>query len=133
MVSGLRVIALTSFTRRDRVILAASLSLGVGNLLVPDWSSYIFTYSGSNGALIGFYNSRKFYIIVRNHFFSRRLIFWPSFLSVIIILSTPFLIAGIVASLLNSTLPEDSDSIIEDVDVDELETGQSVEEDLKGN
>lgn len=33
-VSGLKVISMCSFSRRDRMILAAGLSLGLGNLLV---------------------------------------------------------------------------------------------------
>lgn len=39
------------------MILASALSLGLGNLLVDDWSSYIFTYAGPNAALKGFMNS----------------------------------------------------------------------------
>ncbi|KAL8287462.1 hypothetical protein RQP46_003320 [Phenoliferia psychrophenolica] len=89
-VSGLKVLSMCSFSRRDRVILAAGLSFGLGNLLVSDWSSYIFTYAGSNAALEGFLNA------------------------LIIILSTPFLIAGIVCSLLNCTLPADPDSLVEE-------------------
>ena len=63
------------------MVLAAALSFGLGGLLVDDWSSYIFTYDGSNSALKGLFNS------------------------IVIVLSTPFLIAGIVASLLNAILP----------------------------
>lgn len=32
--SGLKILSYNKFTRRDRMILAASLSLGIGNLLV---------------------------------------------------------------------------------------------------
>lgn len=79
-VSGLKVISMNQFSRRDRVILAAALSLGLGNLLVPStslfplqvlskrvlmrsgiaWSSYIFSYAGSNSALSGFLDSSTF-------------------------------------------------------------------------
>lgn len=62
MVSGVRVIAMNAFTRRDRIILTAAFSLGVGNLLIPTWSSYIFT-AGSNSGLNGFYNSRKLLLL----------------------------------------------------------------------
>jgi xanthine/uracil permease len=131
-VSGLRVISMCSFTRRDRVILTAGLSFGIGNLLVPTWSSYsasilhppslfcvwkavtdrrfpllllsVFTYAGSNTALLGFLDS------------------------IIIILETPFLIAGIVCSLLNAILPDDPDSSILEMEEDaDVEAGKEVE------
>jgi len=78
-------------------------------MLVKDWTSYIFTYTGGNAALKGFMNS------------------------VIIILSTPFLIAGIIASLLNATLPLDADDedkaqhpplLLDDDATDTLESGR---------
>ncbi|SCZ88404.1 BZ3500_MvSof-1268-A1-R1_Chr10-2g02947 [Microbotryum saponariae] len=56
-VSGFRVLSYMSFTRRDRMILASALSLGLGNLLVPDWSSYIFTSTTTKASLKGFENS----------------------------------------------------------------------------
>lgn len=67
-VSGLKVISYTPFSRRDRIILAAGLSLGFGNLLVPGWSSHIFTYDGPNKALLGFLNSRKLHRSSRSFF-----------------------------------------------------------------
>ncbi|GAA5997477.1 nucleobase:cation symporter-2 family protein [Rhodotorula paludigena] len=85
-VAGMKIISTCAFSRRDRVILAASLSLGFATMLVKDFASYIFTYSGSNTALRGFMNS------------------------IVIILGTPFLIAGIIASILNATLPADPDA-----------------------
>ncbi|KAM0753435.1 xanthine/uracil permease [Meredithblackwellia eburnea MCA 4105] len=98
-VSGLKVISMCKFTRRDRIILASGLSLGIGNLLVPDWSSYIFTYSGDNHALLGFLDS------------------------IIIILETPFLIAGIICSLLNAILPHDeAETVVVDENDDESVT-----------
>ncbi|KAK9462829.1 permease family-domain-containing protein [Lipomyces oligophaga] len=53
-VSGLRIIATVPFTRRTRFILSASLAIGFGAILVPDWFEYVFTYSGDNHALRGF-------------------------------------------------------------------------------
>jgi uric acid-xanthine permease len=53
-VSGLKILSTVKYTRRNRFILAGSLTFGLGNLLVPDWYSYLFTYSGSNQALSGF-------------------------------------------------------------------------------
>lgn len=49
------------------------------------------------------------------------------FTSVIIILSTPFLIAGLIATLLNLLLPEENDTIFEA----ELESLEAVDEDVK--
>ncbi|KPV72973.1 uncharacterized protein RHOBADRAFT_17422 [Rhodotorula graminis WP1] len=108
-VSGLKILSTASFSRRDRVILAAALSFGLTTMLVKDWTSYIFTYKGGNAALKGFMNS------------------------LIIILSTPFLIAGIIASLLNATLPLDADDedkaqhpplLLDDDATDSLESGR---------
>lgn len=110
-VSGLRVISLCGFSRRDRVILAAALSLGMGNLLVPSWSSYIFTYEGDNHALTGFLDS------------------------IIIILETPFLIGGLIATLLNCTLPADPVDIPHQhdrEDEEDVEMGRG-SDDSKGN
>lgn len=55
----------------------------MGNIIVGDWASYIFTYEGSNTALVGFMNA------------------------ITIILSTPFLIGAIVAILVNLILPDE--------------------------
>merc|ERR1712093_881811 len=104
-VSGLKILSTAAFTRRDRIVLAAALSFGLTTMLVKDWTSYIFTYSGDNAALKGFMNS------------------------LIIILSTPFLIAGIIASLLNATLPAEVDEreqhppLLDDDAADSLELG----------
>jgi xanthine/uracil permease len=56
-VSGLRIATTNVFTRRTRFILTASLALGVGAILVPNWFSYVFTYSGDNKALQGFFDA----------------------------------------------------------------------------
>lgn len=42
VVSGLRVLSFVQYTRRDRFILAAALSFGIGDLLVPDIFIYLF-------------------------------------------------------------------------------------------
>lgn len=41
-VSGLRVLSYIRFTRRDRFVLAAALSFGVGDLLVPEIFTHLF-------------------------------------------------------------------------------------------
>jgi len=55
--SGIRIISTMPFTRRNRFILTASLAVGFGATLVPDWFDYVFTYSGDNNGLIGFFNA----------------------------------------------------------------------------
>jgi len=81
--SGLKVISYAKFTRRNRIVLASGLSVGIGNVIVHDWASYIFTYDGDNQALKGFMNA------------------------ITIIVSTPFLIAAIFGIIVNLILPSD--------------------------
>jgi len=56
-VSGIRIISTVPFTRRNRFILTASMSLGFGAILVPNWFSFAFTYKGDNQAKLGFFNA----------------------------------------------------------------------------
>ena len=56
-VSGIRIISTVPFTRRNRFILTAALSLGFGAILVPNWFSFVFTYNGGNQAKKGFFNA----------------------------------------------------------------------------
>lgn len=60
----------------------------------PGWSEHIFTYAGPNSSLKGFLDS------------------------LIIILETPFLIAGLIASILNALLPADPEALPEDHEAD---------------
>ncbi|KAJ7867443.1 xanthine/uracil permease [Mycena leptocephala] len=84
-VSGLRVLSYVRFTRRDRFVLAAALSFGVGDLLVPGIFTHLFDgVDHPNKALQGFFDS------------------------ITIVLSTPFLSAGIVAATLNLILPQEA-------------------------
>ena len=81
-VSGIRVLSYISFTRRDRFILAAALSFGIGDLLVPGIFTHLFDRVKSpSGGLAGLFDS------------------------ITIVLSTPFLISGIVAVILNQIIP----------------------------
>ncbi|KAI0089343.1 Xanthine/uracil permease [Irpex rosettiformis] len=83
-VSGIRVLDYTQFTRRDRFILAAALSFGVGDLLVPGIFTHLFEgVNHPNKGLQGLFDS------------------------ITIVLSTPFLVAGIVAAVLNLILPQE--------------------------
>lgn len=57
-VSGVRVLSYTRFTRRDRFVLAAALSFGIGDLLVPDVFTYLFdSVQHPNKGLQGLFNS----------------------------------------------------------------------------
>ncbi|KDN47160.1 Xanthine/uracil permease [Tilletiaria anomala UBC 951] len=89
VVSGLKIISTVKFTRRNRFILAASLSFGFGVLLVSDFFEYLFSYSGPNKALEGFLTS------------------------ITIVLSTPFLISAVVSMVLNFLLPYDVEDLVE--------------------
>lgn len=55
--SGLRVLAYTRFTRRDRFVLAAALSFGFGDLLVPDIFTHLFDGVNAGKGLQGLLNS----------------------------------------------------------------------------
>lgn len=99
--SGVRIISTTPITRRNRFILTAALALGFGATLVPNWFSFVFTYKGSNRALIGFFNA------------------------IVLVMETGFALAGFVALFLNLILPEE----IEDEDTPELTANSADDED----
>jgi len=96
--SGIRIISTTPFTRRNRFILTAALALGFGATLVPTWFSYVFTYTGNNRALLGFFNA------------------------IILVTETGFVLAAFTCLFLNLFLPEE----IEDDEAIEL-TGNTVD------
>lgn len=98
-VSDLRIISTAPFSRRNRFILTASLALGFGATLVPTWFSYVFTYSGKNRALLGFYNA------------------------IVLVTETGFALTAFVSLILNLILPEE----IEDEETSEL-TANEVDE-----
>ncbi|KAI0807753.1 xanthine/uracil permease [Fomes fomentarius] len=90
-VSGLRVLSYAQFTRRDRFVLAAALSFGLADVLVPGIFTHLFDgVDNPSSGLEGLFNS------------------------ITIILSTPFLAAGIVASLLNIILPREMEDVVSD-------------------
>ncbi|KAI9000895.1 Xanthine/uracil permease [Trametes punicea] len=98
--SGVRVLSYNRFTRRDRFVLAAAFSFGIGDLLVPTIFTHLFDgVSHPNKGLQGLFDS------------------------ITIVLSTPFLISGLVALVLNLILPQedagdDDDDVVEVVDVE---------------
>jgi NCS2 family nucleobase:cation symporter-2 len=91
-VSGMRIISTMPFTRRNRFILTASLAVGYGVTLVPTWFDYVFTYSGNNRSLLGFYNA------------------------ISLVMETGFAVTAFVSLILNLIMPEDE----ADDDVPEL-------------
>ncbi|KAF2774535.1 Xanthine/uracil permease [Teratosphaeria nubilosa] len=91
-VSGIRIISTVPSTRRNRFILTAAFAPGIGAVLVPSWFSYVFTYSGNNNSLAGFYNA------------------------IVLVMEQSFAVTAFLALILNLILPEE----IEDEDTPEL-------------
>ncbi|CCE72787.1 Piso0_000381 [Millerozyma farinosa CBS 7064] len=102
-VSGIRIISSTEFTRRDRFLLTASLLPGIGSILVSDWFDNVFTYSGDNKALQGFFDA------------------------IILVMETGFAVTGILGLILNLLLPQVEDDI-EELNEVVLETVGSADE-----
>lgn len=82
-VAGARVLALIPWTRRNRFILATSLGIGFVDIVQPSWFDQVLGYSGSNTSLSGFLQG------------------------VNLIVETPFIIAAVIAVMLNLVMPED--------------------------
>lgn len=82
-VSGMAIVAREPFNRRNRFILTASLSLGIGAILVPNWFSTVFTYSGNNKALLGFLDA------------------------IVLVMETGFAVTALVAMILNTAIGEE--------------------------
>jgi NCS2 family nucleobase:cation symporter-2 len=93
-VSGLKIISTAPFTRRDRFVFTCTLMFGFGATLVPDWFSYVFTYSGSNKALQGFFNA------------------------IVLVMETGFAVTGFLGVILNLLIPQEEDDID---DIDEVD------------
>ena len=75
-------------------MLTAALLPGLGAVLVPDWFSYVFTYSGENKALQGFFNA------------------------IVLVMESGFAVAGIVAIILNLFLPQELDEeLMDDIEL----------------
>ena len=81
-VAGVRVLALIPWTRRNRFILSTSLGIGFIDIVQPTWFDQVLDYSGDNVHLAGFLQG------------------------VNLIVETPFIIAAVIAVLLNLVLPE---------------------------
>lgn len=103
-ISGIRIISTTPFTRRTRFILTASFAVGMGATLVPTWFSYVFTYSGDNKGLIGLIHAIE------------------------LVMTTGFVVTGLLALILNLLLPEEDDDEEEDTRLLESDAATTSEE-----
>lgn len=84
VVSGVRILSMSKITRRDRFVVAAAFSFGIADMLVPGIFTHLFNgVDNPSPGLQGLFDS------------------------ITIILTTPFLVAGIVASIVNLILPEE--------------------------
>ncbi|TEB33815.1 xanthine/uracil permease [Coprinellus micaceus] len=102
--SGIRVLATTKFSRRDRFILGAAFAFGFGNLLKHDTFTYLFErVDNPNKGLQGLFDS------------------------ITIVLSTPFLSAGVVATILNLMLPQEPEEKL----VDDTSSVERIEHDVE--
>jgi xanthine/uracil permease len=102
-VSGLRIISTVPFTRRNRFILTAALSVGFGATLVPNWFSYVFTYTGG-GSKQGFFNA------------------------IVLVLETGFAVTAFLAIILNLFLREEIDDEIIGTTADAADAEEDKEE-----
>lgn len=82
--AGVKILSYMKWTRKDRFILAAAGSIGFGNLMQPTWATFLFAdVQTTNAGLQGLFNS------------------------IVIVLSTPYLIGGLIATILNLIIPDD--------------------------
>jgi len=65
--------------------MTCALSIGVGAILVPNWFSFFFTYSGNNKALAGFLDA------------------------ITLLMEAGYALAGVVSLILHLILPEESE------------------------
>jgi uric acid-xanthine permease len=77
------IISRAGYSRRNRFILTASLAVGFGAILVPNWFSFVFTYKGNNHALEGFFNA------------------------IVLVMETGFAVTALLAMLLNLVIGEE--------------------------
>lgn len=98
--SGIRIISKVPFNRRNRFILTAALAPGFGATLVPTWFSYVFTYSGNNHALTGFFDA------------------------IVLVMENGFAVTAFLSVILNLILPEE----IEDDDEIPVVTANHIED-----
>ncbi|KAK9368941.1 permease family-domain-containing protein [Lipomyces kononenkoae] len=110
-VSGMRIVSTVPFTRRNRFILTAALSVGFGAILVPNWFSFFFTYNGTNQGLAGFLDA------------------------ITLVMETGFALTGLVALFLNLFISEEHPESGEEAEAVEIEavtsTSQTAADDVE--
>lgn len=136
-VSGIRVLSYTSFTRRDRFVLASAFSFGFADLLVPGIFTHLFESSkvaravAAHAGLQGLLDSVG--IVLQTP--CRFLLFTMPHILRLTSVSLQVLIAGIVAVVLNLTLPQEDaaaedDEPVADVEIVDIE-GRELSESKK--
>ena len=103
-VSGIRIISTVPFTRRNRFILTAAMSLGFGATLVPTWFHYVFTYDGPNTALEGLMNAIE------------------------LVMETGFAVTAFLSLILNLVLPEEIEDEVVEITADKNDDDADREE-----
>lgn len=103
-VSGVRIISTVPFTRRNRFVLTAALSLGFGATLVPNWFSFVFTYNGDNHAKQGFFNA------------------------IVLVMQTGFAVTAFLAIFLNLVLAEEIEDEAPSITANEADVPDDQEE-----
>lgn len=100
VVSGLRILSSVPWTRRNRFIATAALTLGLSDLVVPSWAAYLMPTGASTGAQ-GFYDG------------------------VGLIVQTAYCIVAFVGCGLNAVMPEQKGGKVLPVVEREREDGKS--------
>ena len=103
-VSGIRIISTVPFTRRNRFILTAAMSIGFGATLVPTWFAYVFTYKGGNRGKQGFFNAIQ------------------------LVMETGFAVTAFIAIILNLILEEEIEDEAASITADEADMADDQEE-----
>lgn len=103
-VSGIRIVSTVPFTRRNRFILTAAMSIGFGATLVPTWFAYVFTYKGGNRAKQGFFNAIQ------------------------LVMETGFAVTAFIAILLNLMLEEEIEDEATSITADQADMADDQEE-----
>ena len=106
------MLSYAQFTRRDRFVLAAALSFGLADILVPDIFTHLFDGVDSpSSGLQGLFNSIT--IILSTPCMCH---FPPPPITAPELFNLTVLAAGIVSSLLNYILPHETEDAVDDDD-----------------
>lgn len=101
-VSGMAIVSRVPFNRRTRFILTASLAMGYGATLVPNWFSRVFTYDGHDTNLRGFLDAIE------------------------LVMTTGFAITAFVAMFLNLVLGEEVEAQARQLDGRDMHVETSI-------